>query len=325
MAYYDVEVIISASQASGQAGSWFPLIYVEGEEVTYKEYADITEVVADYANTTNAYKVANLIFMQDNKPDKIAIMAGSMEDVVANLTTYISKDWRQLIVCGDYSADVSTYIEATEKMYFTHFATLQALTAAKINSYDRTVAIVYTGTDVDCPEAALVGATAGLVAGSFTYHCTVVKGVTAEPNSTDLDAIHSAGGFAYVEKNGRIATSNGITGSGEWIDVIDSYDYLIQNIRYDVQEVFLINPKVAYTNEGISKIDNAVYSRLKTAFNNGMIATDDNGNGLYSTSFKPRSETTAADRASRNYPYTNFDFELAGAIHKAKIKGTVTA
>ena len=166
----------------------------------------------------------------------------------------------------------------------------------------------------------------GYAAGQATYHAKEVRGVVADSfTAAELEAIHTAGGFAYVEKNGRVATSNGITGSGEWIDVVESFDYLIQNIRYDVQEVFLNNDKVPYTDTGISLIESAVYNRLKAAYGNGMIADDAEGKPAFSTSFKTRSETTAEDRASRNYPYGTFEFELAGAIHKAKISGTVTA
>lgn len=328
MAYYDVDVVISATEVSGQAGAWFPLIYVVGEGTKYGEYASLTEVMADYDEKTDAYAVANILFKQNNKPAKIAICTGA-ETVSEGLAPHIEKSWRQLILVNaekKYDATVAAYIETTDKLYFTHFASKEELTTAKITEYDRTIGIVSSDTEVAYPEAAIVGATAGYEAGAFTYHCTVVKGVKPEVISTnDLNAIHEAGGFCYVQKNGRIATSNGITGSGEWIDVIDSYDYLIQNIRYDVQEVFLNNPKVGYTNAGISKIDNAVYNRLAIGYKNGMIATDDEGNAMYGTTFVPRSETTAADRAARNYPYGGFWLELAGAIHKAKIKGTVTA
>lgn len=328
MAYFDVEVVISAAQASGKAGDWFPLIYVVGETEKYGEYASIEEVMVDYPEATDAYKAALLMFRQDNKPAKIAICT-SVADVATGLANHISKDWRQIIVINEtkkYDKAVADYIELTEKVYFTHFATKEELVSAKITDYDRTVGIVYTAKDVDFPEVAIIGRTAGYKAGEATYHCKEVKGVTPDVFSeTDLKAIHAAGGFAYVEKNGRTATSEGIVGSGEYIDVIDSYDYLIQNIRYAVQEVFLNNAKVAYTNEGINLINNAVYGVLLTAFNNGMIATDDDGKAVFSTTFKSRSETTVEDRTTRNYPYGTFAFELAGAIHKAKITGTVTA
>lgn len=326
----DVDVIISASEQAGQAGTWYPLIYVKGstETTTYKEYSDLTDLVVDYAATTDAYKAAQLMLMQEDegKPDKFAVATGG-EDVFTSLTMFMGKDWRQLIVAGgEYDANLAADIETSEKMYYTKFATLEALKAAKIEGYDRTVALVYTGTDVNNPEAALIGRTAGYAAGSFTYHAKEVKGVTAETfTPTQVKEIVASGGNVYVMKNGRIASHGGVTGSGEWIDVIDSKDYIIQNIRYDVQEVFLNNKKIAYTNKGIAKIENATRNRLKIAYNNEMIAEGDDGNPLYNTIFKSRSETTAADRVARNYPYGYFEFELAGAIHEAKIKGAVVA
>lgn len=325
----DVNVTISVAGQSGTAGSWYPLIYVKGasDTATYKEYGNLNEVMADYAKTTEAYNAANLLFMQGDNyaPNKIAIVSGG-DDVVTGLKDYMDKDWRQLIVIGEYDKAVATAIEATEKAYFTHFASVEAAQTAKITDYDRTNAIVYTHSDVATPEAAIIGRMAGLAAGAGTYHAKEVKGVTADIFTTaQLDEIHAAGCFAYVKKNGRTATSNGIAGSGEYIDIIESKDYVVQNIRYDVQEVFLNNDKIPYTDNGIAKIENAVRNVLAKAFNNGMIAADENGQPLYKTSFAPRSATTTEDRATRAYNYGYFEFELAGAIHKAKVTGVVTA
>lgn len=326
----DVDVTISLAGQSGQAGAWYPLIYVAGTEetATYKEYSSLAEVVVDFAETTDAYKAASLIFMQGDEyiPNKIAICKGG-ETVMTGLADYMDKDWRQLIVVGaEYNADVATAIEATEKMYFTHFKTIEAAKTAKITDYDRTKGFVYTHNDISNPEAAIIGRMAGLAAGEGTYHAKVVKGVTPDNfTQTELDEIHAAGCNAYVTKNGRTATSNGIVGSGEWTDVIDSKDYVVQNIRYDVQEVFLNNEKVSYDYRGIAKLENAVRNVLQKAFNNGIIAADDNGQPLFKVNTVPRSETTAEDRATRTYNYLTFEFELAGAIHKAKITGVVTA
>ena len=179
----DVNVVISVSGQSGQAGTWFPLIYVAGEgEATYKEYSSLADVAVDHNQNTDVYKAANLLFMQGDAyiPNKIAICSGGTNAMTA-LAPYMDKDWRQLIIVGgEYDNDVATAIETTEKMYFTHFKTQTAATTAKITDLDRTVAVVYTGVDVANPEAAIVGRMAGLVAGEGTYHAKVVKGVTPD-------------------------------------------------------------------------------------------------------------------------------------------------
>lgn len=324
----DVKVKINLTQPAGKAGTWYPLIYVpktDGEEDKYAEYTKLTDVAEDYEVTTEAYKAANLIFMQDNAPDKIAICRGDAT-VMTGLADHMKKNWRQLIVLADFDSDLATAIEATDKMYFAHFADKAALetAATKIKDFDRTVAVVYTNTDVEYPEAAVVGATAGLKAGSFTYKNIILKGVTAcELKDTEIEAIHALNGFTIVEKAGDIVTSEGISVGGEYADVIDSKDYIIQNVAYNNQKVFNNNKKVPYTNAGIAMLEAATLEALVDGYNNGMIADNDDGTPAYSVSFALRSATTEADRAARNYPYGQFKFALAGAIHTAEIVGEI--
>lgn len=326
----DVKVTISLATPIGKVGSWYPLIYVakaESEEDAYKEYSDISEVETDYANTTDAYKAASLIFMQDDAPSKIAICRGDAT-VMTGLAPHMKKGWRQLIVLDDFDETVATAIEAAkDKMYFTHFSSVTALTTAynKIKDFDRTFCVVYSGTDVTCPEAALVGATAGLVAGSFTYKNIVIKGVTAEElTDTEIKAIHEKGGIVFLEKAGDTVASDGIVASGEYADLIDTEDYVVQNITFKSQKVFNNNKKVAYTDNGIALLEAATLEALKDAYNNGMIADNEDGTPAYSVSFRKRSETSETDRATRHYPYGNFAFTLAGAIHDCEIKGEIT-
>lgn len=333
----DVKVTIKLAQVMGKVGSWYPLVYTikdGAEQAMYKEYTKLTEVAEDYETTTDTYKVANLIFMQEDAPSKIAICKGD-KDVVTGLANYMNYDWRQLIVLSDFDAKVASAIEATEnKMYFTHFDTAVALSTAAtaeiiaIKEFDRTFAIVYkqpSGDEKVYAEAAVVGATAGLEAGSFTYKNLIIKGVSANTyTDTEIAAISEAGGVTIVEKAGDVVTSDGIVVSGEFADIIDSKDYIIQNIGYKTQKAFNVNKKVPYTNAGISMLEAATLEALKGAYNNGMIADNEDGSPAYSVNFALRSETTETDRATRHYPYGQFTFSLAGAIHSCEVEGEIT-
>lgn len=325
----DVNVTINLATPVGKVGSWYPLIYVakgESEQDSYKEYSNISEVLEDYENTTDAYKAASLIFMQDDAPSKVAICKGD-STVMTGLTPYMKKGWRQLIVLDDFDETVATAIEATkDKMYFTHFANSAALTTAssKIKNFDRTVCIVYSSEDVAYPEAAVVGATAGLAAGSFTYKNIVLKGITAlEFTDTELKNIHDTGGITIVEKAGDVVTSEGIVASGEYGDIIDSKDYIVQNIAYKTQKVFNVNKKVAYTDSGIALLEAATLESLVDGYNNGMIADKEDGTPDYAVSFARRNQTTETDRVTRHYPYGNFSFALAGAVHECTVNGEI--
>lgn len=329
----DVIVNIRLIKPAGKGEMWFPLIYVvngEGDAESYAEYRSLEDMLnGGFTTEDEAYKVANLIFMQDDPTEKIAILKGG-ESVTDVLPKYIKNGWRQLIVLDDYDVNIATYIESTDKMYFTRFADAAALAAetgkdGTIGEFERTFAVVYKNDKVAYPEAAIVGATAGLKAGSFTYKNMILKGVPAmDYTDAEIEAIHKAGGNTIIEKVGDIVTSEGIVVSGEYADIVDSKDYIIQNITYKTQKVFNNNKKVPYTNSGIAMLEAATLEALVDGYNNGMIADNDDGSPAYVAEFALRSQTTENDRFTRDYPYGKFSFVLAGAIHKATINGEIT-
>ncbi|WP_390905378.1 hypothetical protein [Paenibacillus melissococcoides] len=96
------------------------------------------------------------------------------------------------------------------------------------------------------------------------------------------------------------------------------------NMESQLQQCALNNtPKIPFTDAGIALIEGQCTSVLKDAFNNGIIAADENGLPLYSVYFKKREEIPADIRATREYNEGSFEFELAGAVHSVKIKGSI--
>lgn len=322
----DVIVKISLSKPVGNIGSWFPLIYVVDNSVeadSYGEYKGLDELVtAGYVESSDVYKAANLMLMQEEngRPYKFAVLkqkAFSAE----TFAKYRSKGFRQVVLAGSNTSitTISEYVETTDLLLFV------TVTEASQATYklDRTF-VVYHPTETNA-AAAVVGATAGYEAGSFTYKNIILKGVApVEMTDTEIGNLHKAGAITVLEKAGDIVTSEGIVSSGEYADIIDSKDYIIQNIAYRTQKVFNTNKKVAYTDAGIGLIEGATVGVLKSASNNDMIATDEDGKYLYSVDFAMRSETAETDRAARKYPYGKFSFELAGAVHEATVNGEIT-
>lgn len=326
----DVTVNIKLAEVIGKAGTWFPCLYIvnsELEEDSYKEYSKLSELVTDYKADSEVYAAASKLFAQDNAPYKVAVLAQPAFDV-ATMATHATQGWRQLVLVGTHNdvAEIAEYVESTSNLML--FAGVQSMDAlgtlfTAVGQYDRTF-IVYHTTDVNA-AAAVVGATSGLKAGSFTYKNMKIKGVAAEElSATELDAIHAKGAVAIVEKIGDIVTSEGKVASGEYADNIDSKDFVVQNITYKTQKVFNNNDKIPYTNQGIAMLETATIEALKEAYNNGIIANNEDGTPAYSASFALRSDTNESDRAARHYPYGKFHFALAGAIHNAVIGGTVS-
>lgn len=328
MAKNDVIVKITQKQVAGSAGFGVPLI-VQGMGTTakdYTEYGGIDEVTdAGFAPETPVYKQCLKIFMQNNRPAKVAVCVGTGK-VTETLKELAGKDFRQVIpVLGeddDTLKDLAAYVEALEdKMLVIKIADASDLAA--IGKMDRTMAVVYAGAD-DGVEGALVGATAGLTVGSFTYKNIIIKGIAPDPlTDAQIDAVHAAGGICIVQKAGDIVTSEGTVLSGEYTDIIDSKDYVIKNIAYKSQKLLNSTPKLSFDNVGISQLEGVVTGVLAEAYAMGIIAENEDGTPAYSTEFATRAETSAGDRAERTYNGGKFSFDLAGAIHYATINGTI--
>lgn len=349
----DVKVTLNLAKAATGSGFGYPLIF-EGKAtkaIAYTECATIDEVIrvvggitdeddasavetkTAAAKATNLYKAALLLLMQDKAPEKIAVCATTAV-ATTGLASILHLGWRQLIVTSvgtegeDSRKVISDYIETTgSKMYFASVGDISELEGdAAISGNDRTVLMVHEDdvASVVFPEAALVGATAGKPAGSFTYKNQILKGLTPKVMTrAEIDAVHKVNAMAFVLKSGDGVTSEGKATSDEYIDIIDSQDYIIQNIEHDTQKLLNSVDKVPYDNTGIAMLENVCVNVLKNASNNGMIAVTEDGKPNYSVSYKLRSDTNAADRAVRRYIGGSFYFALAGVVHEVEVVGTI--
>lgn len=329
MAFNDVTVNLSQSKAIGSVGFGVPLV-IQGKaaaEIPYKECSSLDEVLeAGFDAESTIYKQCEKLFMQNNKPERVGVYAGTGK-ITENLRLLTDKEFRQIIPVfaeseDDTPKELASYIETTEdKMLFLKAATADELAA--LGQLDRTMVIVYAGED-DGVEGAVVGATAGLDAGSFTYKNMIIKGITPDKiTEAELAAIHKAGGIAIVRKAGDVVTSEGIVLSGEYADVVDSRDYIIQNIAYKAQKKLNSVLKLGFDNAGIGQLEIVVTGVLAEAYDMGIIAQNEDGTADYTTDFATREQCSASDRAARTYNGGKFSFGLAGAIHYAKINGVI--
>lgn len=331
----DVKVVINLKQPTGKLGFGYPLIFVGVAEkaVAYTECANLEAVVtAGFTEGTNAHTAAKRIFAQTNAPAKIAICA-TTENAVTGLATIINKEWRQLIVAsagaeGESTlAEISAYIEglkgANTKMYFASTADLTAI-KEDVAKCTRTAVMYYTNAAEVCPEAAFVGETAGKDAGSFTYKNQILKDLKPlEFTDTKLSEIHAKNCFTFVTKAGDNVTTEGKVLSGEYIDIIDSKDYVISQMTYQLQKTLNNYDKINYDNSGIALLESICVNVLQDAFNNGIIATNAEGTADYTVSFAARENTKEEDRRARKYLEGRFSFRLLGAIHEIEVTGTI--
>lgn len=329
----DVKVKIDLKKAIGKLSFGYPLIIAVGENaIAYTECKSLDDVsAAGYVTETekkesvysDTYKAAQLIFEQDNAPSKIAVctVTGAVK---TGLPAILEKGWRQLIVvskgASETDKDIADDIEQTkDKMYFATVSTEAGLDG--LGTGDRTVGFVHSNV---LAAAALVGETAGRDVGSFTYKNLILKGIDPMTfTDTEIDKIHAKHGFTFVTKAGDNVTTEGTVMSGEYIDIIDSEDYVISQLEYKTQKLMNTTPKIPYDNTGIAMLESVALDVMVDAYNKGIIATDSTGKPAYAVSYDLVEEVETADKAARKYFGGKFNFMLAGAIHTCEITGTV--
>lgn len=323
----DVTVKIDLAKPVGSAGFGIPLIFSVGAAVDYTECTELAEVkTAGFDTTTNTYKAAELMLSQKPRPETIAVMGVAAKDgVSAALSGILNKSWRALVPIDIDAATLTTIAQAIEvtddKLIFPVVADVSKLTA--LGTGERTIGFIHSNA---LANAALVGKTAAMTPGSFTYKNQILKGIDPMTYSdAQLKAIHDANGITFVEKAGDNVTSEGKTMSGEYVDIIDCKDWIINQIIYRTQKLLNRVGKVPYDNTGIAMLEAECLTVLKEAASMGMIAFDtDTNQYLYSVNYSLREEQSDTDRVARRYVGGAFTFELAGAIHTVKVNGEIS-
>lgn len=330
----DVNVTITLNRPAGLLGFGKPLILTPATDAggqPYREYAELAAVGLDYGAESDVYQAAAAVFGQgDYRPERVAIATyNGAAGIPAGLEPYYDRDWYFLLLTSNAIADktaAADYIEANgRKVYAARVNSLDDLRTLQAGEYDRTFAFYHPDADTLYPEAALVGAVGARDVGSVTWKFKALNNVISldDLTQTELNNIHDLNGITYVRKAGLPGTSEGWMLSGEFIDVIMSKDWIQVNIENTLQLALNRADKVPFTTAGISLLEGGTRSILQEGYNRGMIADDADGIPAFTTDFPTREETTAADRAARHLTGANFSFELAGAVHSAKITGAI--
>lgn len=326
----DVIVKIKMQSVVGSAGFGIPLILEEyaATDVAFtevKELAHLDEL--GVGEESEIYQQAKTLFAQENRPEKIAVMAVKGKGFIEILKDLKAKDFRQLIPV--FGTTVNDAVPTALKALADHVETTDKIVLF-VNMHDKDIEgikgdhvffIDYAGVSKGV-EGAVVGATAGLEPGSFTFKNIILRGIEPDEKSDlDLEAASNKYTNGIVQKCGDVVLSDGLAASGEYMDVIDSKDWIIKNIAYKSQKLLNSMPKVTFDNIGISQLESVVVNVLAIADGMGMIAADDDGKAMYATNFATRSQCDAADIAKRHYKGGKFSFTLSGAIHTAEING----
>lgn len=246
--------------------------------------------------------------------------------------------WYGLTICSQASGDiqqVAAYIETQIKIFVADSADANILNSAvstdvasilKGKSYKRT-AVLYSGTANDGAAAAWLGGQLPQVPGASTWKFKQLVGIT--PDSLTANQRNTCIGLPGIpEKNCNIydvvggvpITEEGFMAGGQFIDITLFIDWLVSTMQVNVYTLLVQAPKIPYTAQGISIIENAVRQTLNQGISNGGI----DGNSPVTVNVPAVADIPVSDRAERVLPDVTFSCRLAGAIHFVEIQGTVS-
>ena len=301
------------------------LIVTDDVDKAYTAYADLSAVLADFADTTDTYKMAAQLFAQTPAPDGIAVLGDSTilpADLTALLTANINQDFTVFYCTLATDATItalSTWAEANERFYA---ATTQ--NKALVKSGIRHALVMYHSIVGDYLAEKLVTymlvRPIGSVVGKFK---TLVGTAESVVTDAELSTLHANYLGTYIEDMGVLQTTQAQTQSGEYVDVVLSALWIKLEMEAGYRNLFLTNEKVPYTNAGIALLKDVAIKVLQDGSNNGIVLQDSNGNAIYEISSLTREETSVEDRASRVYDGIYFSAPLAGAIERGTFSGTL--
>lgn len=242
--------------------------------------------------------------------------------------------------------EIAAYIETQEKMFC--YTEMAFFGAGEDGSNEPSVGNVYFRSmgiygrestkqaDADVPEAnwymnvAWVAKWLNYESGSETAAFKTLSSVyPSNLSSTEMKALADANLNYFITVGNKNISMNGKVIGDEWADIIRFRDWLKNDMQVRVVNLFIVNPKIPYTDSGISLVQNQMLASLKSGQDRGGIAEDEfdeDGNTIpgYQTSVPLAATISASEKASRRLTGCKFKARLAGAIHFAELTGSLT-
>lgn len=184
--------------------------------------------------------------------------------------------------------------------------------------------------DNRCMNVAWTAKVLNYSSGSETWaHKSLTAVEPASLTSTQMNNLEEQNVSYLVTTAGKNLAFGGKTLGGEWIDVIRFRDWLKNDMQLDVANLFVMNPKIPYTDSGIAMVQGKMIASLKRGVACGGIAPDEydeDGTVIpaFTTSVPLSANLTPTQKASRTLTNCTFVARIAGAIHVVDIKGTLT-
>lgn len=305
-----------------------------GELKQVAVYSGLEEVIdAGWKEDSAMYAAAKAAFSQNPKPKEIYILIRKKTEEEKETVTDAVK--RALDVAGWYGLavvdaeeteydDVADIIETQEKIFA--FRTSGKTTPLRNNTRFRTFGIC---SDNPYAHVAWMAQCFQYDPGSETWAYKTLNGVEpADLLNSDMSQIEDEGLNYYISCAGKNITRTGKMAGGEWIDVIRFRDWLKNQIQLKIYNLFVSNPKIPYTDGGITLVENQMEAVLKEGQRIGGIAdteydADENPVHGYTVTVPRAADLSSEQRANRKLTGVKFTARLSNAIHVVELVGNL--
>lgn len=229
-----------------------------------------------------------------------------------------------------YGVAVAGYVEANGKLYtpasndsstvlVATTGTADLMDQAKTNAYTRT-AVWYHRDPSVMFDAALLGKCLPFDPGSETWAFKTMAGIpTFAMTATHRANIIARNGNSYETVAGLNITFNGMTADAKFIDARRGLDWLQDDMSKAVFGALAANPKIPYTDQGISTLKSVMVGSLLRAVARTLITAD------FVVTVPKAANVSSLDKAARVLNNCRFTATAQGAIHKDNITGSVSA
>ena len=302
--------------------------------------ANAVEDTVTLANQTSGTALA----VQPQGNLAMQVVAGT-ETVTQALATIANSpfNWYGLVITSRDKEDVlaaAAWTESNEKLFGTASAdagiidpetTDDLASQLQAHQYFRSFGVYSATAATQYPEAALMSSMFTYYPGQETWALKKLAGIAYDELTEGQALVAHGKNFSTFEPFRNFAvTQGGLTAAGEWIDVIRLRDALVEQIKVSVVSAMInADGKVAFTDDGIQMIGNAIRAPLDLNVRRGGIATeelDENDRIVpsYTLSLPRSSQVPFNDKANRLLRDVYFTARLAGAIHVSEIKGSLS-
>lgn len=324
------------------------LVSTEAEKEA-KEYISLEDIEKEWGKGSKVYGMASAMFRQgeaEPSPPKliqrVTVLGvgdvGTPEELAEKIRDYGNRDNSWYIFLTDRTEDgyiqkLSEFAKGSEpteaelmsgaednrKLYFAETGNME------LADIEGRSVIVYTPKLEEHIDAAYLGAVSPWYPKHVTWKFKLPQGIEPpELTGQEKDRLEK-NCINYVSdeyKNSYM--KNGVCADGEWIDSLLGADWIAQDMRKQLYEVFRENEIVPYTDAGFALVGMAVFRTMNKAVEHGIIAMDgESGAGIYKVNIPARYTATEKQARAREMPDIIWEAQLEGAVHKSVTKGVL--